>query len=74
MTRIMNVDGSGQRRIWSQTDEGGVLAWSPDSKRIAFTSDNDIYTIDLGGGLAQEVAGRGDNVDPAWQPTPTDRE
>jgi TolB protein len=68
---IMNADGSGQRRIWTRAAEGGGLSWSPDGERIALTSDNDIYIINIEGTVTRQLTrGWGDNLDPAWQPSP----
>jgi Tol biopolymer transport system component len=68
---IMNADGSGQRRIWTHAAEGGGLSWSPEGDQIALTSDNDIYVINAEGAtLRQLTRGGGDNLDPAWQPSP----
>ena len=56
---------------------GGTLnsapAWSPDSKRIAFTSNvkgsTDLYTINAdGSGLRQITFSRGIDTSPAWNP------
>jgi hypothetical protein len=57
-----------QRCLWRHSDEGGALSWSPDSRRIAVTSDSDIYVISADG--SGKLVGRGDDVDPAWQPMP----
>jgi TolB protein len=68
---IMNADGSGQRRIWTRAAEGGGLSWSPDGTKIALTSDNDIYIINPDGTKPRQLTrGWGDNLDPAWQPSP----
>jgi TolB protein len=48
-------------------------AWSPDGRRIAFTSNRagnyDIYAMNADGrGLQRLTNTRADDVDPAWQP------
>lgn len=52
----MNADGSGQTRLTNDPSEDDAPAWSPDGKRIAFTSDRDgsregseIYVMDADG-------------------------
>lgn len=49
---VMNADGSGQRRLTHLG--GGVPAWSPDGKKIAFYSgrrvgNSEIYVMDVAG-------------------------
>jgi Tol biopolymer transport system component len=50
---VMNADGSGQRRLTSDTGFEGNPAWSPDGRRIAFASGRDgssgIYVINADG-------------------------
>jgi Tol biopolymer transport system component len=65
---IMSADGSNERRLWSHSDEGGALSWSPSGNSLAFTYDSEIYTIQSDGRRARRVTLAGDNLDPAWQP------
>jgi len=65
---IMHADGSHERRLWSHSDEGGALSWSPSGKSLAFTYDSEIYTIQADGHQLRRVTLAGDNLDPAWQP------
>ena len=73
----MNADGSDTIRLthslWSIDDHAD---WSPDGKRIAFTSDRDgdfdIYVMNADGSnlvnLTQNHLGK--DRSPAWQPIP----
>ncbi len=70
---VMNVDGSGARRI---TDHAGVdyqPTWAPNGSRIAFASVRDghqqIYTMRPDGSeLVQLTRGAVHNSEPAWSP------
>ena len=51
---VIDVDGSGERRLTNSPGLDGFPAWSPDGKRIAFVSARDngnceIYVIDADG-------------------------
>jgi len=76
---VMNTDGTGQKRL---TDIPGndhwPPTWSPDSTRIAFTSDgpqgSDIYAMNADGSGLTNVTGDPANAAfPAWQPQETVR-
>ena len=45
---VINADGSGQRRLTSDTGFEGNPAWSPDGRRIAFTIGHEGHVV--GGG------------------------
>ncbi|MFN2468165.1 MAG: hypothetical protein ABR521_08580 [Gaiellaceae bacterium] len=69
----MRADGSAQRRL--TTNEAGDFSptWSPDGKRIAFTSDRDgnqeIYVMNAdGSGAANLTRAPGIDNEPAWSP------
>ena len=65
---VTRSDGTAQRQV---VRNGTFPSWSPDGKAIALTSDNDIYVINPSGTtLRQLTRGWGDNLDPAWQPSP----
>lgn len=44
---VVKPDGSGLRRITSQL--GTAPAWSPDGRRIAFESENDVWSVKVDG-------------------------
>ena len=66
---IRTVDSAG-----TNIERGDMgLTWSPDSRKIAFSSTRrgraDIYQIDLNGeSLRRITQGGGDNTNPAWGP------
>ena len=70
---LVSADGGVPDKL---TDKGANTdpSWSPDGKRIAFTSDRDgdyeIYLLDVDGGrLVQLTNNEGvDDVDPTWSP------
>ena len=65
---VMDVDGGNLRRLTDNSDKDFSPSWSPDGKRIAFTSDRDghvdlqhgapipeIYVMDADGGNQQNL-------------------
>ena len=73
---VMNVDGSGQRRLTDDPAEDRFSSWSPDGKRIAFTSDrvaganDEIFVMNADGGDEHQLTSgsvRGD-FGPVWSP------
>ena len=73
----MNVDGSGVIQLTNDpaSDEGDFAGWSPDGRRIVFSSrrdggDLDIFTMNPDGSGVTQVT-RNDFVeddDPVWSP------
>lgn len=77
---VVNVDGTGLRRLTNDAAQDVDPAWSPDGKRIAFASDRagtsegdlDIYVMDADGSnvVRRTQTGRW-NTAPAWSPDGT---
>jgi len=60
----MNPDGTALRRI--ATAAGPGLSWSPDGRRIVFTSNPGISVMNADGSNVTQLASTGEN--PAWSP------
>jgi TolB protein len=60
---VVNVDGTGLRRLTDIREDGPFPAWSPDGRWIAFKGELGLYLLDAEGKqirrLAQELAGEG---------------
>ena len=79
---LVDIDGLKQREIHWDGPQGvtGMAAWSPDSKRLAFTIQipgmrnipgvlNDIYIIDINGENLQQLTDHpAPDLHPAWSP------
>ena len=69
----MNDDGSSQRRLTSNGADDLSPVWSPDGKRIAFTSlrngNYDIYVMDAAGNHTTRLTTHSERDDyPCWHP------
>jgi TolB protein len=71
----MNPDGTGKRNLTRNAADDHAGGWSPDGRRIAFTSKRDgnseIYVMNADGSgqrnLTRNLAG---DARPAWSPLP----
>lgn len=68
---VMNADGSGQHRVRGTTAGDTDPTWSPDSRRIAFSSFHGIRVVSAAGGHRQALttsaqASNVHDVNPAW--------
>ena len=62
---VASADGTGARRIAERAM--GVIRWSPDGSRIAYTSAGGIYSIPAAGGQPERIIGGGTPLmNPAW--------
>ena len=71
---VMNVDGSGTRRLTSNRSDDYFPSWSADGKYILFTSDRNgetsqLYIMNADGTGQKELLSdtEGDNTHARWQ-------
>ncbi|MDI6845465.1 MAG: Tol-Pal system beta propeller repeat protein TolB [Candidatus Saccharicenans sp.] len=70
---VVNVDGTGLRRLTFNSAIDTAPSWSPTGREIVFTSDRSgtpqIYIMDAEGGNVRKVSFGGNYLDsPAWSP------
>jgi Tol biopolymer transport system component len=70
---VMNSDSSNLVRLTNNTAYDGDITWSPDNKRVAFTSNRDgnleIYAINIDGtNLLRLTRNSVNDYSPSWQP------
>ena len=67
----MNTDGGGKRRLASTKRTpyswAGDVSWSPDGRKIAYTSDGGIRVVTADGTGNHRLRGAGGDC-PAWSP------
>ncbi|MEP6946759.1 MAG: S9 family peptidase [Acidobacteriota bacterium] len=63
----MSIDGSSQHQITNGAGSSGSPRWSPDGKRIAFTTGGQIWTMKMDGGDREQVTRISGGADgPVW--------
>jgi Tol biopolymer transport system component len=69
---FVKPDGTGKRRLTQEGKQNFFPEWSPDGKRIAFTSDRSgspqILVIDADGSNPKQLTTEGGNMVPTWSP------
>lgn len=69
---VVRPDGTGLRRLTQEGDQNYLPAWSPDGRRLAFTSNrsgkSQIWVMDADGSNAIQLTTEGDNAVPTWSP------
>ena len=69
---VVKPDGTGKRRLTQEGKQNFFPAWSPDGKRIAFTSDrsgsHQIWVMEADGSNPRQLTTEGENMVPTWSP------
>jgi Tol biopolymer transport system component len=65
---VANADGSDARAVTAPTKNMDWLDWSPDSTRMAYVSNKDLYVVDLATGDTRHLNGTGPLHYATWLP------
>jgi Tol biopolymer transport system component len=69
---VLNLDGSGARRIGEDLDVRGAPAWSPDGQWLAVAANSNgephLFRIPVGGGTPVQLV-KEYSTDPVWSPS-----
>jgi TolB protein len=72
---VMNADGSGRRRLTTNSLQEGTVVWSPDGSKIAFddvSSPSDIWVMNSNGTNLKSLTNTGEPLilerEPTWSP------
>lgn len=69
---LMKEDGTGVKNLTRNKAEDGAPEWSPDGKKIVFTSTRDgqrsIYVMDADGKNVKRLTRNGNDYEPTWSP------
>jgi Tol biopolymer transport system component len=75
---VMNADGSGRKRLTTNSLHEGMVVWSPDGSKIAFdtyTNENDIFVMNSDGTNPRNLTNTSEPLilerDPTWSPDGT---
>jgi len=68
--RVINVDGSGERKVMDISGFAGSPAWSPDGTRLAATAADGLFVVDLATGEQRKLA-ESRSYTPTWSPDGT---
>lgn len=63
----MNPDGSGKRSLHVRAFDDCNVAWSPDGKKLVFTTHGGLFVVDRDGRNKVKLVD-GNNCGVAWQP------
>ena len=66
---LVSANGTGRRFLFPRSEEGSSdFTWSPDGSSIAYTNSGGIAIMDVGTGVADQIAAADNPDTPAWSP------